>query len=585
MVQGSKGCSGAVCYARHRAEAIGGSGSPGGREQRGVARSRVVRRRLTPRAPGATALVALLLALFAARRLHGAQLESFTVDEPHYVGTGLYLWQSGDYHHARSLRFHPPLAFHLASLPLLGLDLEHLERTPALGGELVNGAQPSPDLVRFLSRLPFVLLGVWCGWLLYCWAREAAGGAAGLWAVFLYSFSPLVLAFSGLAHSDITVSVFFLQTLYAFWRWLRRPSPPRLLLAGASLGLALLSKLSALLLLPILAVQLLGSVLGWPGLPGADGAAALPRRRLRAIGSFATILAIALGVLWIGYDGSLGWSPVAEGPLRGLPLPGYLHSLLFDVEANARGRPIFFFGELLDSGRWYHLPVAFLLKTPIAFWALFVLALSARPRRAGLGAFLAVPALLYAAVACFWLRVPLGVRYLLPLQPLLCLFLATRLPGRPGRRAAVAGAAAAWLAWSSLAIHPHYLAYFNELLGGPRVGYRQLVESNLDWGQDLGSLARYLRSRGNPPLHLAYFGPEEPARWGIRAVRLSGCDPVAGLVAVSATLLQGVYSTRNPFRPAPAGCFDWLLAREPVAQPGFSILVYEVAEGPAGAAR
>jgi hypothetical protein len=535
--------------------------------------------------PAARLLVALLLALFAARLLHTALLQSFTVDEPHYVGTGLYLWQSGDYHHARSLRFHPPLAFHLASLPLLGLDRGHLERTPALGGQLVHGAQPPPDLVRLLSRLPFGLLAVWGGWLVYCWAREAAGGAAGLWALFLYTFSPLLLAFSALAHSDITVSVFFLQTLYAFWRWLRQPSPPRLALVGVSLGLALLSKLSALLLLPILALQLLLCALGWRGFAGARAAAPLARRWLGAAGSFAAILAIAVGVLWIGYGGSFEWSPVAEGPLRGFLLPGYLHSLLFDVEANARGRSIFFFGQLLDSGRWYHLPVAFLLKTPLALYALLLLALSARPTDAGLGRFLAVPALVYAAVACFWLRVPLGVRYLLPLQPLLCLFLATRLPGKPGRRAVVAGAAAAWLAWSSLAIHPHYLAYFNEVLGGPRRAYRHLVESNLDWGQDLGTLARYLRTRGDPPLHLAYFGPEQPARWGIRAARLVGCEPVAGLVAVSATLLQGVYSTSNPFRPAREGCFDWLLALEPVAQPGFSILVYEVPESAMGAGR
>ena len=126
--------------------------------------------------------------------------------------------------------------------------------------------------------------------------------------------------------------------------------------------------------------------------------------------------------------------------------------------------------------------------------------------------------------------------------------------------------------------HPHYLSFFNQLAGGSSGAHRFLVDSNFDWGQELGTLAEEVAERGNPPLWLAYFGPEPPERYGLRAKPLRGCAPVEGMVAISATLLRGLYSVENPFTEAPAGCYDWLLDREPVAEPGNSILLYQVAE-------
>jgi 4-amino-4-deoxy-L-arabinose transferase-like glycosyltransferase len=539
----------------------------------------------SPARRAALGLVGLLvlLALFAARLVSTSYEKSFTPDEPHVVGTALYLWQSGDYHYARSLRFHPPLIFHLAALPLLPLDLDHLEPGPQLGSQLIQGPAPPPDLVRMLSRAPFVVLACWGAVLIFLWAREAAGPSAGLLAIFLYTFSPAILANGSLAHSDITVTVFYLQTLYAFWRWHRVPTPARLALCGLSLGLALLAKLSALLLLPMLGALLLATALGWRPLAGEQrprGAAAVAARIAWAASRWTALLAIALGVVWLGYGGSFALAEGSSGPLEGRTLPGYLHALFFDFAANERGRAVFFFGQISEVGPWYVLPTAFALKTPLSVLGLLVLAI-ALPRRGrtGLGLFLGIPALIYALVACFWLRVPLGLRYVLPLYPLLHLYVATRLAPQRATAARVALAVGcAWLVVSSLWIHPHYLAYFNELLGGPRRAYRQLVESNLDWGQDLGTLADYLEKRGNPPVWLAYFGAEKPARYGLRAKRLRSCEPVSGLVAISATLLQGLHSPANPFRRAPEGCFDWLLEQEPVAQPGYSILVYEIAD-------
>jgi len=533
------------------------------------------------RKPGAVYLVlAALLTVFAARLLHTASEKSFTVDEPHYVGTALYLWESGDYHFARSLRFHPPLTFHLAGLPLLALDLGQLEATPRLGGQLMHGSDPAPELVRVLSRTPFIILACWGAVLLFLWAREVAGTHAGLLAAFFYTFSPTLLANGSLAHSDITVTVFFLQTLYAFWRWWREPTGFRFGLCGLSLGLALMAKLSALLLLPILGILLAGIASQWQPLvrePSIHGPAAWPVRLGWAVGHFLGLLSLAVFVVWLGYGGSFALSEGIGGPHASLTLPAYVHSLLFDFAANAQGRTVFFFGEYSQQGWWYFLPAAYLLKTPLGFLLLLVFSISSWRRSPGrLGIFLGTPILVYLLVACVWLKVPLGLRYLLPILPLVNLFVAIRLvPCEAHWKRALVLIGSVWLAGASLWIHPHYLAYFNELSGGPKRAYRHLVESNLDWGQDLGTLARYLEARGNPPVRLAYFGVEDPERYGLRSTMLKGCKPVTGLVAISASIIQGLYSPGNPFKRPPDGCYDWLLEHEPVAQPGYSILVYE----------
>jgi hypothetical protein len=536
----------------------------------------------TPRA--GTLLLALLLLLFAARLLHTADQKTFTVDEPHYIGTALYLWQSGDYHFAHSLRFHPPLAFHLAGLPLLALDLGDLQVSPKLGPELIRGSDPDPGLVRLLCRIPFILLACWGAGLAFLWAREVAGDRAGLLAAFFFSFSPMILANGSLAHSDITVTVFYLQALYTFWRWWRKPTGLRFVLCGLSLGLALISKLSALLLLPMFGVLMAGIALRYPPLVGERypcGGGKLPRRLGWAAALLLGQVALAVLVIWLGYGASFAWSEGLAGPLADRTLPAYVHSLFFDVEANARGRPVFLFGEYSLEGWWYFLPVAFLLKVPVAFLLLLILAAfpQRHPTAPGLGSFLWVPLLVYILVACFWLKVPLGLRYLLPVFPLLHVFVATRLVNfQTARGKALLVLACGWLAAASLWIHPHYLAYFNELGGGPKRAYQHLVESNLDWGQDLGTLARYLKARGNPPVWLAFFGVENPERHGISATVLRGCDPVGGIVAISASVLQRLYSPGNVFKQPPEGCYDWLRSREPVAQPGYSILVYEIPE-------
>jgi hypothetical protein len=543
------------------------------------------------RSGAAFAILAVLVLLFAGRLVDTAARKSFTFDEPHYVGTGWRLWHGGEYRWMGALRGHPPLAFHLASLPLLVRDPTPILAGPEPGFALLKRPAAEREAVKRLSRLPFIVLACWGAVLLFLWAREVAGNGAAVFAAFLYTFSPGILANAPLAHSDITVTVCYLQALYAFWCWRARPSPTRFALCGVALGLALLAKLSGLLLLPTFALLLLIQVRQPPAAPGTS-APSTPARLAWIAGVLGGWIIIASAVLWVGYGGSFATTPEPSEPFADVPLPGYLRALLFDVEANAAGRRLFFLGRFSDVGPWYALPVAFVLKAPVAVLALLGLALVPGRRalvapgvedrdRGRVTLLVAVTAAVYGAAACFWLQVPLGVRYLLPLYPLLFLVIAIRLRDATGAgRRVLAGALCLWLAIASLRIHPDYLAHFSELVGGAREGHRYLLESNLDWGQDLTTLARFLAARGNPPVHLAYFGRENPAAHGIRVAGLAGCAPVSGLVAVSANVLQGLYAPRITDPPVP-GCYDWLRRQAPIARPGYSIFVYDIpARGP-----
>jgi hypothetical protein len=191
----------------------------------------------------------------------------------------------------------------------------------------------------------------------------------------------------------------------------------------------------------------------------------------------------------------------------------------------------------------------------------------------------------------------LGYRHILPVLPFLFVFAGQVIKTsevfrdfgsleRIRWRTVIVGLVSILCVWQlvgTLRVHPHYLAYFNELVSGPENGYKYLVDSNLDWGQDLKGLGAYLKAQRIDQVKLSYFGTADPAYYGIQYTCLpsfgilskdkcpieSGFQDRAGVFAVSATHLQGVYLD-DPYT------FDWLKEREPEAVIGHSIFVYRV---------
>jgi hypothetical protein len=174
----------------------------------------------------------------------------------------------------------------------------------------------------------------------------------------------------------------------------------------------------------------------------------------------------------------------------------------------------------------------------------------------------------------------IGLRYILPVYPFIFV-LAGGIVVQFKKIQYLSYILIAWYALSSVSIYPDYLAYFNEIVGGPKNGYRYLVDSNLDWGQDLKGLKKFMDKNKIERIYLSYFGTDSPERYGIQYDRLPNYYlknpeslqnikfPIKGYIAISATNLQGVYlQSQNMFQE--------FAKNEPVEQIGHSIFVYYI---------
>lgn len=526
------------------------------------------------------ASVAAVLLATAGLGLHTAWRESLTADEPKHALTGAYHlyegrcclgWDNG-----------PTLV--LNALPLWfgrhpGRKYVAPTTNPWDSGTRWLLAQPDLDWTLWSLRVPSVLLLVGLGALVFVWSRSLYGFAGGMISLVLAAFSPNLIANGSLVTGDVHAAFFMTLACFAWARYHERPGALGQVGAGVCLGLALAAKFSALALLPSFGILALVALRG-SGLPAA-------RAFLLAAARTAGALAVAALVVWLAYGGVVSSQP-ANAPDPTIPLfADYAFGLHAVLWFGSGGWPSYLLGQYGQGGWWYYFPVALAAKLPLPALAALGAAVVATPFvKDGPGrreAFVWLPALVLFAGA-IPSRMNNGVRYLLPVLPLVHVFAGrlARVPWRAHRawRAALA-AGAAWYVVGTLAQHPDHLAYFNEAAGGPARGWRILADSNFDWGQDLKELARWLEGQGVPALRLSYFGPTPPSRYGIHYQPLPSYydfpdDPVfrgsfggRELLAVSGFNLVGI-------DPSLRDSYAWLRDRRPVARPGWSIFVYDV---------
>jgi hypothetical protein len=571
---------------------------------------------------GAIAALVILLAVMEAFMLLSVRQESPTADEPHNLVSGYLYLTRGDFSAGSA---HPPLAKDVSALPLLALH----PRVPPLpqGGPFDINLQDGrafleandAERIVFAARAMMTVFPLLLAALVFVAAYEMFGAAPASIALILIAFEPNLLAHGALATNDVALATCLFAGVYSYWRYTQRPSAGRLILAGVAGGLTLSSKHSGLLLFPILLlVALIDPVAPRPQSSRScddDSLAANPKsaasvpstsgvRRAFALG---VVGLISVAVLWAFY--AFRFAPQSGIPapdltplldavsskpkVAAITLAARLHLLPLGYLAGlahffvGESRPTYLLGTRYAHGVWFYFPTALTIKCTLGFLSLLALApfgLRFLPGKRREILWMAIPAGLYLA-ASMTSNLNIGVRYILPIVPFFAVILgaagaALMKKGRVwvGVVALLVGFHAA----SSLRAYPNFLAYSNEVWGGPSRTYRYLTDSNVDWGQGLIEANRYLESHSSSPCWFAYFGTVDPAQYHIPCHLLTVSSTVVwgrtleatppvvnGTVLVSATEMSG-----QAWGPGELNPYDQFRDLRPSDSIGGSILVY-----------
>jgi len=449
------------------------------------------------------------------------------IDEVGHLPAGIRIWETGRFD---LYRVNPPLVKLVAALPAVVFGAEQnwsqyadspRERTEWVVGKDFIRANGQASFWYFTAGriccLPFSWLGaIVC----FLWAREWYGERAGLLATLLWCASPNILTWATTITPDLAASAFGLLAAWRFWRWLETPNWNTAGMAGLALGLAELTKFTWIILFVI-----------WPLIWLADrylrarmrvtNSSESPQAISASASQLLVILALGLYLLNLGYGfegtgkrfgdfvfvsqtlsgGARGeWgNRFADTILAGIPVPfpeNYVRGIDLQKIDFERGMDSYLLGEWkTPGGWWYYYIVCAAVKIPCGTWLLILLRIWSRygSREADWQSGLRRYHMLVPAAAVFILvssqtGFSRYFRYVLPCLPFLFVWLAGLI--RVGHQQPMIKQRLAWLAitWSTISlasVYPHTLSYFNEFAGGPKNGAAILLDSNIDWGQDL----------------------------------------------------------------------------------------------------
>lgn len=515
--------------------------------------------------------VAVLILVIHGMLLSWIDLQnSPVVDEVGHLAAGVYSWHFGRFD---LYRVNPPLVRTVATLPVV-LARPHTNWSAnqvgpggrpewMLGQRFIDVNQESAFVYFTMARwtcIAFLILG---GWICWRWASDLYGVEAGLIACLLWSFSPNVLAWGATICPDAVASAMGISACYAFWKWQRDPRWTRVLIAGAALGVAELSKSTWIVLYVCLPLS----------------AAIYPRPVRHAkhdalihVGQLALIMLLACYIVNVGYlfektavrlgdytfvsrtlagdgalsEGGTGGNRFAGTWLGRIPIPlpeNYLSGIDLQKRDFEEREWCYMHGEWQLGGWWYYYLYVAVFKVPAGTWCLGLMALMLsmigvfRQRtRAPIaneafssrnGCWRDELTLLMPAAAVFLLvssqtRFTIYFRYVLPCFPFLFVWL-----GKTARVQHIRNPLPRYIAAisvistiaSSLWCFPHSMSYFNEMAGGPLQGHYYLSNANIDWGQDLHFLKRWMdRHPEAKPLHVECAGPVDASMFGIESV-------------------------------------------------------------------
>ena len=539
------------------------------------------------------------------------------VNEVGHLPAGISYWKFADF---QLYCVNPPLVRFVAAAPVLVADPEFDWEATISGPESRPEWQVARDYVaanegRFLwyfrfARWACLVFPVMGGLFCWKWANELHGRSAGLIALILWCFSPMVLAWGSTITPDVPAGATGVVAGYCLTRWLRRGDRTSATIAGLTLGIALLTKTTWMVLFALWPV--LWAIVRVAGRRTTTDAPAQP-----SSWQLCAVLVIGLYCLNAGYAfegtgellrdktfvsrmlagedsvveggpggnrlaGSLiGWCPVPlpRHHVRGMDLQRY------DFE---KGAWSFLDGEWRLGGWWYYYVVALLYKVPLGTWLLAAAALAATlcRQRERSAAWIDELVLAATAIVVFvFISSQTGfsrdLRYVITCFPFVFVWIS-----RVGRLvharqvlfAAVVVAGLVWSVVSSLFICPHAHSYFNELAGGPAGGPAHLRHSNLDWGEDLLYLQQWYQKHPHArPLYADCVAGFNFTSLGMEVRSItSGRESDSGSAGDSQHPAPGWYAISLDRLHARRGKHSYFQTQTAVDRAGYSIRIYHV---------
>lgn len=339
--------------------------------------------------------------------------------------------------------------------------------------------------------------------------------SGGQIAALLLAFHPTFLAHSHYITSDVAATLFIFLGYLAWKRYLVRVTLVNALQIGVAVGLALATKITTIGYFGIVIV-VLGRF----------------HKLRRAIAWF--IVVSTLLMLWAAYF--FTWDTVIrerDDPgrvsvrleayakehnvaivssvitfLREQPLPLGTYTATIKNNILRAGKPsdVFFNGFIYDRSQWYFMIVNSFRKTPVPFLLLIGLGIVNQKDKKVRKMFAIGAGIIL--VASFTGMAPLD-RYILPAVPFLALVAAA------GVRKKILILLLLWQIVGTIWQYPHFISYANELAGTRDRRHEILSDSNLDWGQALPDMGRYVRNKSIGRVSFSYFGRDDASQYGL----------------------------------------------------------------------
>ncbi|MGC8977367.1 MAG: glycosyltransferase family 39 protein [Candidatus Ratteibacteria bacterium] len=510
-----------------------------------------------------------LFFLFFIREIHVTNRKSITCDETVHIPAGYYYVKKGDYFINYE---HPPFSKTLSGIFISKIKIfipENIYRSLRmneweLGMAFFYLNREYIDKIVLWARFPMILLGLLLGFFIYLWSKDLYGKTAGLFSLFLFTFCPNFLAHSCLVTTDVPFTLFFIITLYYLWKFFQIDKIIYLILSGISFGLSLSTKFTGFILMPLILLVLI--------------ILEIKNRKKYLFYFFLSFTILPFFILLLTYK-FYGFSNFILG----------LKRIIF--ETTERGHISYLNGKFSQKGWPYYFIFAFFYKTPIPLIILTLSSTLLKPKIEKKEKFIVISSIIYFVFSSISKK-QIGIRYILPVYSCLYIFtgrLFTHILKLKFKKFLFIFILFLlfWYAFESFKIHPHYLAYFNQIGGGPDNGWKHLIDSNIDWGQDLKELKKYLEKEKNPELMLNYFGPIFPETYGLiyepflypyfivnvpeKNYHFNSSFPEKEYLAISVNHLCGL-----PYEDTEI--FNWLKKIKPKEKIGYSIFVYDITD-------